>query len=80
VTISAVVRDYDEEGNPIGTPRAFLLTVTPQDALVLKYMKDAGAVVDLVLRAPNAEGTFSVEPVDLDYVINGYIIPNQTAP
>ena len=80
VTISAVVRDYDDEGQPIGTPRAFLLTVNPQDALVLKYMKDAGAVVDFVLRAPKAEGTFSVEPVDLDYVINGYIVPNQTSP
>jgi len=80
VTIAAVVHNFNEEGESTGAPRAFLLTVSPQDALVLKYMKDAGAVVDLVLRAPNAEGAFSVEPVDLDYVINGYIIPNQTSP
>jgi pilus assembly protein CpaB len=80
VTISAVARNYDDEGQPVGPPRAFLLTVNPQDALVLKYMKDVGAIVDLVLRAPQAEGTFSVEPVDLDYVINGYIVPSQAAP
>ena len=80
VTISAIVYSYDEEGNRTGAPRAYLLTVNPQDALVLKYMKDAGAVIDLVLRAPKAEGTFSVEPVDLEFVINGYIVPNQTAP
>jgi pilus assembly protein CpaB len=80
VTISALVFNYDEEGNPTGAPRALLLTVNPQDALVLKYMKDAGAVVDLVLRAPKAEGTFSVEPVDLDFIINGYIVPSQTSP
>ena len=80
VTISAVVRNYDDEGQPTGAPRGFLLTVNPQDALVLKYMNDVGAVVDLVLRAPKAEGTFSLEPVDLDYVINGYIVPNQATP
>ncbi len=80
VTIAAVVHNRDEDGAPTGAPRAFLLTVNPQDALVLKYMKDAGAVVDLVLRAPQAEGQFTVEPVDLDYVINGYIIPNQISP
>jgi pilus assembly protein CpaB len=80
VTISALVFNFDEEGNPTGAPRALLLTVNPQDALVLKYMKDAGAVVDLVLRAPKAEGTFSVEPVDLDFIINGYIVPSQTSP
>ena len=80
VTIAAAVHNLDEDGAPTGAPRAFLLTVSPQDALVLKFMKDAGAVVDLVLRAPKAEGEFSVEPVDLDYVINGYIIPNQVSP
>lgn len=80
VTIAAIVFDLDEEGQPTGGARALLLTVNPQDALVLKYMKDASAVVDLVLRAPKAEGAYSVEPVDLDYVINGYIVPNQTTP
>jgi len=80
VTIAAAIRNLNEDGQPTGAPVALLLTVSPQDALVLKYVKDAGAVVDLVLRAPNAEGAFSVEPVDLDYVINGYIVPNQTTP
>ena len=75
VTIAQVVKNYDEEGQPVGPPRALLLTIDPQDALVLKYMKDAGAVVDLVLRAPEVEGRFSVEPVDLEYIINGYILP-----
>lgn len=80
VTIAAAIRNLNEDGVPTGAPVALLLTVSPQDALVLKYVKDAGAVVDLVLRAPNAEGAFSVEPVDLDYVINGYIVPSQTTP
>ena len=77
VTIASVVRQTNEEGQETGAPRALLLTVDPQDALVLKYMKDVGANVDLVLRAPGAEGEFSVEPVDLDYVLNGYILPTE---
>jgi pilus assembly protein CpaB len=80
VTIAQVVRQLNEDGQPVGPPRALLLTITPQDALVLKYMKDVGAVVDLVLRAPGAEGRFEVEPVDLDYIINGYIVPGEGLP
>lgn len=80
VTIAQVVRQLDEEGQPTGAPRGLLLTVAPQDALVLKYMKDIGATIDLVLRAPDVEGEFTVEPVDLDYIINGYIAPGETVP
>ncbi|MGC9350029.1 MAG: Flp pilus assembly protein CpaB [Anaerolineae bacterium] len=80
VSIAAVVRQVNEEGEETGSPRALLLTIDPQDALVLKYMKDVGAVVDLVLRAPDAEGQFTLEPVDLDYVINGYIQAGEETP
>lgn len=80
VTIAAVVRQVDEEGEETGSPRALLLTIDPQDALVLKYMKDVGAVVDLVLRGPETEGEFTLDPVDLDYVINGYIQAGEGTP
>jgi Flp pilus assembly protein CpaB len=56
-------------------PTAILLTVSPQDALVLKHVKDAGAMLDIVLRAPGNERPSTAEPVDLDYVINRYRIP-----
>ena len=56
---------------------AILFTLSPQDALVLKYVKDAGGVQDIVLRAPGAEQPFSVEPVDVDFVINRYRIPTE---
>ena len=80
VTIAALVRSVNEEGEEVGAPRAILLAINPQDALVLKYMKDVGANLDLVLRAPGAEGEFKVEPVDLDYIINGYISPQEGLP
>ncbi len=74
ITIAAIVGGDGEEDN---RPDALLLTVSPQDALVLKYMKDAGAELDLVLRAPDDETRFSTDPVDVDYVINGYILSGE---
>lgn len=80
VTIAAIVGNQPPQQGQVPVPNALLLTISPQDALVLKYMKDAGAVVDLVLRAPGVEGTFSVEPVDLEFLINGYILPGDLRP
>ena len=49
VTIAGIVAPLGKEG-PV-EPQALLLTVDPQDALILKYAKDKDGVVDLVLRA-----------------------------
>ncbi len=70
ITIAAIVT-----GDEGGAPQALLLTISPQDALVLKYVKDAGGIVDIVLRAPGVDRPFEVEPVDVDYVLNRYQIP-----
>jgi pilus assembly protein CpaB len=76
VMIAAVVgQETTEAGAEAGEPQALLFTVSPQDALVLKYMLDAGGRVDIVLRAPGQEGPFTVEPVDVDYMIDRYQIP-----
>lgn len=61
--------------NTVAEPQALLLTVNPQDALILKYARDRGGVFDIVLRAPGAEQPFDVDPVDADYFINKYQIP-----
>ena len=65
VVVSQIMREEEEGGI-----KAFLLTVDPQDALLLKYVKDASANMDLVLRAPGVEGEFDLFPVNLDYLIN----------
>lgn len=58
-------------------PDALLLTVSPQDALVLKYMLDAEGTMDLVLRAPGVDRPLEGDPVDVDFVINRYDIPTE---
>jgi pilus assembly protein CpaB len=70
VAIAAIVG-----GGQQNLPNALLLTVDPQDALLLKYVNDAGGTMDIVLRAPGAEQPFEVEPVDEGYMINRYRIP-----
>ena len=49
-------------------PQALLIALDPQDALVLKHIKDAGGVIDIVLRAPTATVRFELNPVMADYL------------
>jgi Flp pilus assembly protein CpaB len=52
--------------------RAYLLALLPQDALVLKHLKDKGAIFDIVLRAPTSNQLFDLTPVTADYLIDRY--------
>ncbi len=52
-----------------GAPRAILLAVPPQDALLLKYFQDSGAAMDLALRSPAAQGQYEVVPIDGEYLL-----------
>ncbi len=53
-------------------PQAILLALSPQDALVLKHLKDAGGVIDIVLRAPTSELPFVLNPVMAEYLKDRY--------
>jgi pilus assembly protein CpaB len=52
--------------------RAYLLALNPQDALILKHLKDTGAIFDIVLRAPTSTTQFNLMPVTEDYIIEYY--------
>jgi len=52
--------------------RAYLLALLPQDALVLKYLKDTGATFDLVLRSPTSTQLFELTPVTERYLLERY--------
>lgn len=53
-------------------PIALLLALSPQDALVLKNLKDSGAIFDLVLRSPTSTELFDTTPVTEQYLIERY--------
>jgi pilus assembly protein CpaB len=57
---------------PTGSPQALLIALDPQDALVLKHLKDADGIVDIVLRAPSDSQLFDTGPVDVQYLLDQY--------
>lgn len=75
ITISAVVAGPGGSEKTAGPPTMLLLTLSPQDALTLKFLKDADGILDIVLRAPGVERPFVTDPVDADYLIRRYRIP-----
>ena len=52
--------------------KAYLLALNPQDALILKHLKDTGAIFDIVLRAPTSIAQFDLTPVNEEYIIEYY--------
>lgn len=52
--------------------RAYLFALDPQDALVLKHLKDTEAVFDIVLRNPTSTTQFELTPVTEEYIIEFY--------
>jgi Flp pilus assembly protein CpaB len=68
-------------GTPAPTPtpgperleaQAIMVAVSQQDALVLKHLKDAGGVADIVLRAPTADQVYELDPVSAEYLKDRY--------
>ncbi len=63
-------------GAPVlGSAYAYILALDSQDALALKYLKDAGAVMDLAIRNVADETEHETRPVDLPYLIDKYQLP-----
>lgn len=48
--------------------QAYLIALNPQDALVLKYLKDIGGIFEFVIRAPTSTGQFELTPVTSEYI------------
>jgi pilus assembly protein CpaB len=85
IQVTAIVADVvtenrnTQEGAPQPTPnpadikvRAYLLAMDPQDALVLKNMRDKNAIFDIVLRSPTSNELFDVNPVTVEYLLQRY--------
>lgn len=51
---------------------AVMVALARQDALILKYVKDSGGVVDLALRAPEDDAPAEVDPVTIDLLVERF--------
>jgi pilus assembly protein CpaB len=56
----------------LGPVNAYVLALPPQDALILKYLKDAGATMDLAIRNVSDETDHATDPVDVKYLIDKF--------
>jgi len=62
-----------EEDQAAGIPRrALLLAISPQDAVLLKYLRDTAGVLDVALRSPENGTLFNTDPVNINYLILRY--------
>ena len=52
--------------------KAYLLALDPQDALILKHLKDTGAIFDIVLRNPTSTVEFNLTPITEKFIIEYY--------
>lgn len=79
--IAEIILEELAEGevpDPYATPspsqvriKAYLLALDPQDALVLKHLRDTGAQFDIVLRSPTSDVQLELEPVYSEF-LNDY--------
>jgi hypothetical protein len=46
--------------------------VDPQEALILKFVKDSGGIIDFVVRSLEATQVNATDPVNLDYLVDLY--------
>jgi Flp pilus assembly protein CpaB len=51
---------------------AYVVALDPQDALLLKYLRDRGATMDLALRNMRDDAEHVTKPVDQNYVVDKY--------
>ena len=84
VSITAMVMDVVSDNSTGGlnpqaatnraeeTISSYLLALNPQDALVLKHLKDMGATFDIVIRAPTSTVQFDLTPVTEEYIVELY--------
>ncbi len=61
------------------SPDAILLAVAPQEALILKYLIDAGAPMDILLRSPGNNARMTVAPVDEQFLLDYFQLDLDTS-
>jgi pilus assembly protein CpaB len=63
IEVFKVLRSVDDEGNT-GPATALICSMTPADAVMLKYIKDSGGTIDFALRSPLDIEPFTAPPID----------------
>lgn len=57
---------------PSAAPAVVTLLLSQQDALVVQYARESGAIIELALRNPNDQDAVTTESVTLDYMLTRF--------
>jgi pilus assembly protein CpaB len=77
IEVYKVLRTTKKEDQPEGAPTALMCSVTPADAVILKYAKDSGGVIDFALRSQLDTEPFTAPHIDHAEFSKKYIISQQ---
>ncbi len=72
IEVMRILRDAPTEQEPNPQPRAILFEMTPQDAIVAKFVKDSGGTVDFTLRSTANTEPFETTAINQDYMFDHY--------
>lgn len=74
IEVFKVLRPTDDEGNA-GTSTALMCLMKPEDAVMLKFIKDSGGTIDFALRSPLDADPFTAPPVDQSDLVGRFVQP-----
>jgi pilus assembly protein CpaB len=77
IEVYKVLRTAQKEDQPEGAPTALMISVTPADAVILKYAKDSEGKIDFTLRSPLDTEPFDAPYIDRTEFSNKYIVSRQ---
>jgi pilus assembly protein CpaB len=72
IEVFKVLRPVDDEGNA-GVPTALMCLMSPEDAVMLKFIKDSGGTIDFALRSPLDADPFVAPPVSQSDLVGRYL-------
>ena len=77
IEVYKVLRTAKQEDQPEGAPTALMISVTPADAVILKYAKDSEGKIDFTLRSPLDTAPFVAPYIDRTEFSKKYILAHQ---
>ena len=72
IRVLRIIEGTPAEQNPNPEPIAILFEMSPQDAVIAKFIKDGGGNIDFTVRSPRDEERFASEMVNQDFMLDNF--------
>ncbi|HSH82917.1 MAG TPA: Flp pilus assembly protein CpaB [Herpetosiphonaceae bacterium] len=72
IRVLRLMRAAPTQENPNPQPFALLFEMTPQDAVIAKFIKDSGGIMDFTLRSPQNTDPLEADMINNDFMFDTY--------